>query len=81
MIQFQHNGNASYDEITKSENDFKIMLGDFIEEFESKKPFVTFNYNETIESGNRFSFVFNTGNADDLFDFINRFQQAKKSTK
>jgi len=79
MIQFQHIGKPSSDDITQSEKLFINKLNIMIDEFIEKHSLVVIDHNKNDNDENKYVFTFKPKYDVELFDFINRFNQANKS--
>lgn len=74
---FKSKGRLTSEEKEKLKKEFEDYLGEFKAEFEANHGFVTIFTDESVSSGNRYSYVFRKGDDDTLTDFIKKFKEAK----
>jgi hypothetical protein len=79
MIQFQHMGNPSSNDIIQSEKLFIDKLSIIIDEFTEKHSMVVIDHNKNDNEEDKYKFYFKAEYEVELFDFINRYNQANKS--
>jgi len=74
---FKNKGRITEHEKEAAKKEFEHYLGEFKDEFIRNHGVVTIYLDESISSGNRYSYLFRKGDDDMLTDFIKKFKAYK----